>query len=431
MRDKKSWFSLICIALVIVGCVDEFETEVIENIKEGALVVDARITDEQKQHTILLSRTFNFEESGPTPEIGALVKLVDNDGWEEQFTELSSGRYCTKNPIALAPGKSYVLEIETTDGIVYKSEKTYLPSKVDSMDIWAEKKIDDINGDGIAILVNSNDNSLNSQYFRYEYEETYKIIPPDFNPFEWDEIDYDYFCEDDDPWEVSIAPRSEPADVCFATNTSNSLILASTANLTSKGLERFPVRFIKNDNYAISHRYSILVKQYHHDNAAASFYSSLDDFSSSENIFSNIQTGKLEGNIKVQNSNKANVFGYFELSSYSEKRLFLNYKDFYPNQALPPYIEPCSFISEPALYPEGFHVTVINGKLVIDGTSNSPLMDAIIAGTIAYIGENENFLTGDENGDLVGRAPYYVKPIGCVDCRVYGENRIPEFWIEE
>lgn len=432
LRMRKKIRMLYVIGSVfIIGCVNEIEPELIQSVSEGSLVVDARITDEEKRHTIFLSRTFDFENPQPVFESGAKVQVVDESGIVIDFPEISPGNYCTKNPIALVSGKFYVLEIVTSDGVRYTSDKSYLPKKVDTMNIWAEQKVNDNNESGIAILVNTDAGEETLHYFRYEYEETYQVIPPDFNPFEWDEVDYDYFCEDDDAWEVTITRRSEPADVCFATNKSNALILASTPSLNSKGLERFPVRFLRSDNYAISHRYSILVKQYHHDVNAASFYSSLDDFSSSENIFSNVQPGKLEGNITVQNSDRAVVFGYFELSSYSEKRMFFNYEDFYPNQPLPPYIISCDFVGEPALYPRGFHVTEIDGKLVIDGTSSSPLMDAILAGTIGFIGENEDYLTGDENGILIGRAPYYVKPIGCVDCRVYGENRVPEFWIEE
>ena len=226
-----------------------------------------------------------------------------------------------------------------------------------------------------------------------------------------------------------MAPRQEEAQTCFASNRSNDLILASTASLGTSGLEDYEIRFLSRDNYFISHRYSILVKQFHHTVDANSFFNTLLDFSGFESIFSNVQTGMLEGNIKATNS-EASVLGYFELSSYSEKRMYFNYADLFPNEPLPPYAISCELIGTPSLYPEGFHATLIDGKLVLDGTSNSPLLDQILAGTVAFVGENENYPGTLPDGEP-DRAPFFVKATGCVDCREYGSNVAPDFWVEE
>ena len=430
MKKELKWVFIIYTSLQISGCVEEFEPENITEVLDGALVVDARITDENKPQTILLTRTFSFDEIEPTPEIGAQVNIIDDLGGSIDFIENEPGNYSTIAAISLEQGRAYTLQITTADNVIYHSNKTTLPSNIELRELKTQRKFNNSENDGISITVSNSNNSSSANYFRYEYEETYKIIPPDYNPFIWDQVDYDFFCEDDDGWEVTVTSRNEPADICFGTNKSNNLIITSTSNLTTNDLENFEVRFIGSDNYAISHRYSILVKQYHHDINAASFFSSLEDFSSSESIFSNVQTGMLESNVSAKNSENAIVFGYFELSSYSEKRIFFNYKDFYPNKPLPPYIISCDVIREPALYPDGFHSTVIEGKIIVDRGSNSPLIEGIIAGQIGYIGDNENFLEPDDNGEL-SRAPFLVKPLGCIDCRKFGDNRIPNFWIEK
>lgn len=423
MKKKLKWLALFCLSPVIFSCVEEFEPENITDVLEGALVVDARITDQNKQHTILLTRTFPFEASEPIQENGALVRIIDDLGNSIDFSETSPGNYNTNSAITLQHDREYKLEITTRDGVNYVSNAQAMPSRVEVAAVHAERRINSSDTEGISILVDNQDNAAQPNYFRYEYDETYKVIAPDFEPFDWDEVDYDFFCEDDDGWEVTVAPRDELANICFANNKSKDIILASTANLSTNNLDDFEVRFIGSENYAISHRYSILVKQYHHDINAASFFSSLEDFSSSESVFSNVQTGQLEGNINVQNSDVAIVFGYFELSSYSEKRLFFNYEDFFPNEPLPPYIISCDFTSAPPLYPEGFHATIIDGKVVIDGTSNSPLIDGILAGLIGYVGVNENI--------VVDGGPFLTKSLGCVDCRVFGNNTAPDYWVEE
>ncbi len=430
MKKELKWVFIIYTSLQISGCVEEFEPENITEVLDGALVVDARITDENKPQTILLTRTFSFDEIEPTPEIGAQVNIIDDLGGSIDFIENEPGNYSTIAAISLEQGRAYTLQITTADNVIYHSNKTTLPSRIELTELKTQRKFNNSENDGISITVSNSNNSSSANYFRYEYEETYKIIPPDYNPFIWDQVDYDFFCEDDDGWEVTVTSRNEPADICFGTNKSNNLIITSTSNLTTNDLENFEVRFIGSDNYAISHRYSILVKQYHHDINAASFFSSLEDFSSSESIFSNVQTGMLESNVSAKNSENAIVFGYFEVSSYSEKRIFFNYEDFYPNEPLPPYIISCDVIREPALYPDGFHSTVIDGKIIVDRGSNSPLIEGIIAGQIGYIGDNENFLEPDDNGEL-SRAPFLVKPLGCIDCRKFGDNVIPNFWIEK
>lgn len=413
------------LGIICTSCVEEFEAE-IENF-ESILVVDARLTDRVETQTVNLSRTFEFD-SIPNPERNAQVILVGENGATFSFNESAPGLYTSESALQLSQETSYQLQVTTQDGVNYSSGFENLPEPVEIGEMQAIRRINNSGLEGVSIVLDNAPNSTQPEFFRYEYEETYKIIAPDFNPFEWDEVDYDFFCEDDDGWEATIAPRQEEARTCFATNRSIDFILASTSNLASSGLEDYEVRFLSRNNYFISHRYSILVKQYHHSIDANSFFETLLDFSGFDSVFSNVQTGLLEGNIKATNSS-APVLGYFELSSYSEKRMYFNYADLFPEEPLPPYVINCEPTSKPPLYPEGFHVTEINGKLVIDGTSNSPLLDGIIAGLIGYAAENETYQQIGPDGEI-DRAPFIVKALGCVDCREFGSNIVPEFWEE-
>lgn len=415
----------IAILVLVLSCVEEFDAEIQDF--ESILVVDARLTDEVGVQSINLSRTFEFD-SVPAPERNAQVSLVSGNGTTFPFSEGGSGVYQSTSSLQLVAGESYQLEITTQDGIQYRSDFERLPEPIAIGEMQAIRRINNTGLEGVAIVLDNAPNSAQPEFFRYEFEETYKIIAPDFHPFEWDEVDYDFFCEDDDGWEATVAPRTEEARICYASNRSLDLILASTADLASSGLEDYEVRFLGRDNYFISHRYSILVKQFHHSSDANSFFSSLLDFSGFDSVFSNVQTGLLEGNIRAENSN-ASVLGYFELSSYSEKRIFFDYADLFPDEPLPPYAISCELIGKPPLYPEGFHVTPIDGKLVIDGTSSSPLLDGIIAGLIAYVGDNENYQVVGPDGEP-DRAPFLIKATGCVDCREFGSNVVPEFWEE-
>ncbi|WP_165869327.1 DUF4249 domain-containing protein [Maribacter algicola] len=412
-----------------MACIDDFEIENITDVLEGYLVVDARITDWNGKQTIFLSRTFALEDSEPSPEKGALVAIIDEMGGRIGFQEIAPGNYTNEGNLSLKSSSIYKLEIITRDGVRYMSEEVRLPNKVPIVDLRAEGRLNGFSSDGLAILLDNGGIPDQSGYFRFEFEETYQIVAPYPNPFDWDEIDYDI--NDGDGWEVTIAGRTEPVNICYGNSASRDIILSSTEDLLSGGLDDFVVRFIAKDNPIISHRYSILVKQYHHDINARAFFETLNSFSSLESIFSNVQTGRLEGNIQVQNSDVTLVFGYFELSSYSEKRLFLNYRDFFPDEELPPYFMNCA-TGAPALYPRGFHLTPAEGGgFVIDGTNSSPLIEGILAGLYAYHADNDDFENLlSEGSPLGGLAPFLVKPLGCVDCGTFGSYEKPDFWID-
>ncbi len=427
MKKKTTWLGLLFLMHTFMGCVEEFDAQ-IENL-ETVLVIDARLTDEAKPQTIHLTNTFGFDSDEPKPELGAQVALLDDLNNMIVFTENTPGIYSTASALQLNEDRTYRLEVIRTDGSRYISSEEKLPSNTPIERVEAQRKINNSGLDGVAITLNVQGQTDNNDYYRYEYVETTQIIAPDYNPFEWDEVDYDHFCEDDDGWQVTIKPRQEQARVCYASAISRDLILASTEELNSSSLERFEVRFLSKENYFISHRYSILVKQYHLSPNTASFYRTLQDFSNSESVFSNVQTGLIEGNITAEN-NQELVLGYFELSSFSEMRMFFNYEDLFPNEPLPPYIINCEPIGAPSLYPPGFHTIVVDGKIVIDGTSNSPLIDAIQADLIGYLADNQNYFGPDLEGPN-RRAPFLVKSLGCLDCRQFGSNVAPEFWTEE
>jgi len=424
-KQLKRWIPLAFVCL-IYSCVDEFEAEIVNF--EGALVIDARITDQAGLQTVWLSRTFDFETDDPSPEQNAQITIVDDLGTSYAFQETAPGQYVHTTSVPFQVDREYQLMIETNEGARFASKPERLPQQVAIGDMRFERRVNSAGTEGVSVLLNNQTGTSTPNYFRYEYEETFKVIAPEFNPFEWGEVDYDYFCNDDDGWDVEVIPRTEEAQTCFGSDRSSGLVLASTADISSDGLQDFEVRFLGKDNYYITHRYSILVKQYHHSVDAASFFRTLEDFSSSESVFSNVQPGLLESNINPMNSD-ALIIGYFELSSYSEKRMFFSHEDLFPGEPSPPYPLRCSFAREPALYPEGFHATIIDGKIVIDGTSNSPLLDGVIAGLIAFVGENETFGQLDGNGDI-DRAPFMTKPLGCVDCRAFGSNIRPDFWVE-
>ncbi|MEM1336115.1 MAG: DUF4249 domain-containing protein [Bacteroidota bacterium] len=426
-REIKNTYLLLAslFALLAVSCVEQFEAETLEF--QSLLVVDARLTDKVGQQTIYLSRTFEFESEAPSPEQNAAVTVLSESGVVFRFEEEESGAYTSVSSLQLSHEDRYQLQIITSNGATYTSDFERLPQPLPIEDVKAIRRTNNTGLDGVAIVLNTAAASGQPQFFRYEYEETYKIIAPEYNPFEWDQIDYDI--NDGDGWEVTLQAREEEARICYASNASNNLILASSEGSSFSGIKDFEVRFLSRENYFIAHRYSILVKQFHHSVNANSFFKSLQDFSSFDDVFSNVQPGLLEGNIR-SNSKEDLVLGFFELSTYTEKRFFFNYEDHFPGEPLPPYIINCS-VGAPPLYPDGFHFTPAgDGSFVIDGNGNSPLIEGILAGLYDYHSDNPGYEDWLATEGLSGAAPYLVLPSGCGDCRRFGSVVPPDFWEE-
>jgi len=380
------------------SCVEPFEAEFEEFT--NALVIEATITDELKQQNVFITRTYKFEDYGPTPESNANVRVVGDDGTSYQFIETESGLYTSELEFLAKSGVNYQLLVDSNDGRSYSSDNVAI-SSISSMDnVRAERVINDTNEDGIAIFVDSYNPTGSSLNYRYTYEETYRIIAPmwAFNSLI---VDPEVECG------VLVVPRGPEERVCYNTDFSNDIILTSTTDLEEDRVSNFMVRFLNRDNYIISHRYSILIKQYVQSNMAYAFYKTLNNFSGEESLFSETQPGFLEGNLfSLQNENEK-VLGFFDVTSVSEKRLFFNYTDFYPDEPLPPYPSPCN-IWAPNVFNRG-------GGCV--------LSVLVAQGTLSYLDRND-----EPTNPFPG--PYFTVDRICGDCTVLGEIAVPEFWIE-
>ena len=401
------------ITVLFGACIEQFEAETEEF--QSILVVDALLTDELQRHRVFLNRTFQFEEEEPVPESGATISVVDDLEVRYAFAETEPGVYYSSSGFAAQPGRTYTLQITTSNGENYQSEATPTPPNIPITEMRATLVTSDLGEEGVGIFLDNTSASTEPTFFRFEYEETYKIIAPRWDPFDLEVIHY--IACDTIPYQVGITTREEEQRVCFSSAVSNQIIQASTADLENPEIRNKEIRFISRENYIMSHRYSINVKQFSQTVDAHSFYERLEDFASSENLFSQVQPGLLEGNIFSEREEEP-VLGYFEVATVTEERLYFNYADLFPDEPLPPYPFSCNFASSPPLVSMGYHCA---GFRECDGDCVSPLIEQILAGLITYAAEN----------DANSNNPYFTWPRGCGDCRELGSNVVPEFWTEE
>lgn len=380
------------LGLLASGCVEPFELE--SDKYENLVVVEGTITNENKNQLILLSTTYELEEEGPSPLSNAQVRVID-DTDTYIFEEGNPGEYVSVYPFRAEEGRSYQLEFITPGERYYKSDPVQFAGTTTIEDVYAQRG-SNIEGDpGIEIRVNGSGTSGNTGYYRYEYEETYKIQSFFFKS-------QDIIL--DENGNIDLVPKSKEEYTCYKTDLSQNIVISNTNTLNQDNVQGELLRFIGSRNPVFAHRYSILVKQFGISKEAYSYYNTLKDISESESLFSQVQPGHVPGNIYSVNDPDENVLGFFGVSSVTEKRVFFNYTDFYNlNDAHRPTFTPYC----PRIRPTTFEY----------------LLELMSSGSY-------RFFDDIGIGPPTNRPRYRLVYADCVDCTQIGSNEVPEFWEE-
>lgn len=338
MATRIAYLVFLVMIMCQWGCTEPFEIE--DRGFESVLVVESTITDEMKTQIVKLTQTSTLDTNTVLIENFAQVDILASDGERYNFAQDSnSGYYLSEEEFRARPNISYTLKIKTQDGRSYSSSESVLTPSVPLDEVYAERiNAPSQNMDGVQVLVNALDPTGKAKYFRYEYEETYKIVAPYPSPYTAEIVDYNAF-----PLSYNIVLRDrEPEIVCYSTEYSTGIKQVATTDLNENRVYRFPVKYLSKDDAKMLTRYSILVKQYVQSIESYTFYKILEDLGSVGNILSQGQPGYVVGNIVSDNDEDEKVIGFFEVSSVSSKRIYFNYEDFELEE--PPYFVPCEVL---------------------------------------------------------------------------------------
>jgi len=374
----------------INSCVEDFEptdTETFENL----IVIEAVITDEERFQEILVSRTTPLDVTDPQPTSGAQVRIVDNQQNEFSFFEASPGRYLSNFAFSAQPDTEYQLFVDTPDGSAYQSDIATLTPSAEIENFSATRITNEDGVEGVAITLDSFDPTGQAQFYRYQYEETYLIIAPFWGPL-------DAVIFSSNPINIGTEFRTQEERICYNTVASNEIIIASTNTLSEARVAEQTVRFLPQNDFIITNRYSILVRQFSQSRGAQTFYETLQEFSSSESLFSQTQPGFIQGNITAVQNTDENVLGLFEVASVNSERLFFNYDDLFPGETPPPFVTQC----DPQLF----------------APNSTALLGALQTGNFKLI------LVDGISGEF-----FLVESI-CGDCTELGTNIRPDFWVD-
>lgn len=376
--NKKPVYALAFL-IFIFGCKERFEPE-LKTINSRLLVVEGVINVGGEPTVIHLSRTIPAAESGKTIAIekDAQVYIESTDGQSYQLLENQPGTYQSA-VLNLDSQKKYRLKI-ISKGQQYLTD--FLEARVTPPieDVTWEAKTN-----GVQVYVSTHDNTNNSRYYRWDFEDTWIFYANYKSTLIWDG--------------TGLRPRNwntEDIYKCWKTASSTSIVVGSSVKLNNDVIYNQPLVFIPSTSEKLTEKYSILVKQHALTKEAFDFWENLRKNTENLGSIFDAQPSQLTGNIRNVNNPNEPVLGYISVGSVETKRIFIG-KDELPSWTPDPIMK-CSLDS----------IDVNNAQ--------------IFANTNYYIPIGEIW---NDKGVLVG---YRWTTKECSDCTLRGVNKKPIFW---
>jgi len=257
--------------------------------------------------TIALSRTRNLADTVPNvPELNAQI-TVEGDGADVYaFTEQGKGIY---NILVLPLNNSakYRLKILTADGKEYLSDYTEvkLPPKMDSVS-WQK------NANGVQVYANTHDPLNNTQYYKWDFEETW-IYHSHFES----ELIWSNF-------EIRGRFPSEFVNLCWHDRLSTTIDIGTTSSLSQNIISLAPIVFVPLGDERIRSRYSINVKQYGLTKEGYDYWENLKKNTEQLGSLFDAQPTQVTGNIHCVSDPDEPVIGFIGASISDTQRIFID-----------------------------------------------------------------------------------------------------------
>lgn len=381
-----------CVALLLPSCVDPYMPDVISSGK-SFLVVDGFINSKGIT-TLNLSRTYDIDsKTAPPVETKATVYIEEEAGARYPVPESTVKGTYTSATLTLNAVRNYRLHILTSNGKEYAS--AYVPTKntppIDNIS-WR------IGSTGLSIYVNSHDDTNSTQYYRWEYEETWEILPI-YRPV------YEYVNR-------NIRDIVVPYPVvCWSNQRSSQIQISRTTALNRDVVADFRIQNLPPTSERLRSRYSILVQQYALTQEEYQYWELLRKNTENIGTLFDPLPAQLTGNIACLNDEQELALGYMGVHSLEQKRIFISRQELPANINVLTGYESCVPVDTVYLYPRN----------VMPPPNPAEILQAAFGGP--------NYLPIDKylspELKLLG---YTAKSRDCIDCRTRGTAVKPSFW---
>ncbi|HSZ33886.1 MAG TPA: DUF4249 domain-containing protein [Puia sp.] len=301
----KIWFLIL---ILFWACKDKY-TPHINSSGSGILVVEGFINTGNGPTNILLTRTAPLNDVSTIPEPGAQVEVESEHGARFSLSETSAGNYSIDR-IPIDSNQKYRIHIKTSNGLDYLSALTEvkITPPIDTVGY-------DTASDHLTIYVSTHDNRNKSEYYEWYYQETWKYFAFTLSNFKYTP--------------AGIEPRdTKDADTlynCWAYNQSTDILLASSENLSSDVIYKFPLQTISYfTTNRLRDRYSILVKQIVLTKDWYEWKQQLKKNTEQLGSIFDAQPSETGGNIVCTTDSSQRVIGFIGCTSEIDKRIFIS-----------------------------------------------------------------------------------------------------------
>jgi hypothetical protein len=314
------------LVLLVTDCREPFMPD-FETGKNDYLVIDGFINVGQKAVTsITLSRVAPLLDESQVFEDGAVLYIERKDGTLYPLHRSGNGNF-KSDSLSLDPTMEYRLLITTQNDSQYASNFTTpkITPVIDSI-YWRSEV------DGIQMYVSAHDDENNTQYYKWDYEETWEYHSSYKSK-------YVYVGD-------SLEPRADPSMLklyrCWQTAKPEDLRFASTQQLEEDAIKYPLVRFAHYSDRT-SVKYSIFVEQRALTKEEFEYLQLIQKNSKLTGSLFDPMPSEIRGNIQSLGDANEKVIGYIGAYSTIAKRFFVSAAEFGVD---PP--APCSVISVPA-----------------------------------------------------------------------------------
>jgi hypothetical protein len=379
---------LACLILPVESCLEPISPALKNSDSAASLVVAGQITNEVGPFRVKLTTSVPINVMYyVVPVLDADVRIIDDKGNSFLLNGDDSGWYETEDKdLKGIPGNSYTLTITTKEGIQYESSPVLMQEVPDIDSLYFEEVENTKIAEGqvslqnwLNILVNSHDPDGKTQYWSFEFEETWEVM------MLTDHVKV-FYSQEPPSFTFENVTIDDEKKICWVTKPSTSVLVTSTTNNSLDEIRKFNICSLGPGEDKLNIRYSILVKQSSISKELYTFWKQLMD--ANENlagIYGKIPA-QVYGNIKSCDGS-SNALGYFSASAVKEKRLFID-RTQHNVETVSAY-KGCSYFDYglPSWIPKSYFGTIKGTDIKV-----------------------------------------YCSADYCADCRTYGTNVKPVFW---
>ncbi|PJJ60770.1 DUF4249 domain-containing protein [Hymenobacter chitinivorans] len=296
---------LLCCALLLSlsGCIESFEPSG-GTVTPNFLVVDGFLNSDGVT-TIKLTRSLGLKaKTAPAAEAKAKLFVEEENGLRYALPETTAGTYVSAR-LSLNPTKRYRLFFTTANNRAYATDYTRakLTPPIDKVS-WL------VEGDVVRVQVSAHDDANQTQYYRWDAEETWEFTSAYRSYYEW----------------VGSKMKRRTQDIyrCWTTQPSGVIKLNTTTKLSQDVVADFPLLTLASSSVKLRYKYSVLVKQYAQTVEEFAYWEALRKNTENIGTLFDPLPSQLTGNVHCLTDPSEQVLGYIGAYSVQEQRLFIS-----------------------------------------------------------------------------------------------------------